>query len=250
MRITGVLAGWVACVVAGSVTARAIVVNPPTADFTNISFVQWTSATLGTPGGAVGSLVISNLGTVDVTFSGEVAAPTQVGQTGPINYWAPTTPFLSNVISNLPPSTDIIVLVGGNTILNTITFSVPVMDPVMLVNSLGQAGTPVDYQFDQPFEILSHGAGYWGDGILTKLDNNVLHGVEGTGAIQFSGLYTDLSWVVPSGEFWHGFTIGAPLAARVAAVPEGQVWFAGALASGIAVYSLRRRRSVNRGNGE
>jgi hypothetical protein len=184
----------------------------------NIRYVDWGSATFGPEGFAGGSIVLTNLATIQVSYSGEVAPPTQILEG--TDYWSPSTPYLSTVISNLPPSADIIALVGGGAISNLVTFSEPVRDPVMLIVSLGQPGVPVNYEFDLPFEILSQGAGFFGDGPLFELDENVLQGEEGHGAIRFPGLVSSIAWTVPNPENWHGFTIGVPDQGAAPRVPE------------------------------
>ena len=79
----------------------------------------------------------------------------------------------------------------------------------MAILSLGQPGLPVDYSFDQPFNVLSFGPGYWGGpGTLTDIGGNVLHGVEGHGVIQFQGMVSSITWTAAPSETWHGFQIG------------------------------------------
>ena len=194
-----------------------------------ISWTDWTANTPGALGSASGTL-----GSVAVTYSGEVNGNTQTNGGG-TNYWVPINAYLSATVGNAPPGTDIITLIGGNATVNTITFSLPLLNPVMAILSLGQGGVPVDYNFDQPFTILSFGLGFWGNGTLADLGGNVLQGVEGHGVIQFSARRSSISWHVPNGENWHGFTVGAP-------VPEPTT--AGLLAlalAGFAAVGARRR---------
>lgn len=183
----------------------------------DIRYVDWTAATFGPSGAVGGSIVLTNLSTVQVTYTGQVSPFTQVD--GGTYYWAPSTPYLNSVIPDAPPSADIVALVGGvATLTNLVTFSEPVQDPVMLIVSLGQSGVPVKYEFTLPFEILSQGDGFFGGGPFFELDNNVLEGEEGHGAIRFPGLVSSIGWTVPNAENWHGFTIGVPdqeLATRV-----------------------------------
>lgn len=79
----------------------------------------------------------------------------------------------------------------------------------MDVATLGASGTNTHYNFDVPFTILSQGKDYWGgcDTCLTQSGDDLI-GNEGSGAIKFVGMYSDFSWTVPTGEFWHGFTFG------------------------------------------
>jgi hypothetical protein len=172
----------------------------------NVIWTDWTAATFGASGAASGT--ISSLGgPVSVSYSGEVAGPTQVA--GGINYWAVNAPFLSGVVSNEPPASDIITLSGGIGVTSTLTFSRPLRNPVMAILSLGAPPLAVDYDFDQPFDVLSFGPGHWGGpGTLTELAGDVLRGVEGHGVIRFQGSITSISWTAGPREIWHGFTIG------------------------------------------
>ena len=131
------------------------------------------------------------------------------------DYFVPNTAYLSDIVENAPTGGEIIALSKASN-WNRITFSEPVTNPVMAIVSLGtppnehSAGTPISYEFDAPFEILSQGEGYWGNGTLTKLYDNTLQGMEGNGVIQFIGTFTSISWTVSADEYWHGFTVGIP----------------------------------------
>lgn len=233
---------FVAAMMFGASRAQAQIIVPPApVIISNISYVNWSAATIGTRGLARGSIVISNLYPVGVTYEGEVAPATQI-DTG-INYWEPATPYLSNAISNAPPAPDIIALIGGTGFLNTLTFDEPVEDPVLTLVSLGQIGLPVTYIFDASFELLSQGPGYWGAGTLFQSEPNQLIGNEGHGAIQFRGIYSSLSWAVPDAENWHGFTLGVPIKTgpAPAVIPEGKVWITGLGACLVAALGWRRR---------
>lgn len=171
-----------------------------------VSWVDWTSATAGNPGSASGTVTLPDSSTVSVSYSGEIKFAQTSGGT---NYWIPSTPYLSATVENSPPTSDIVALIGGNSTLNTITFSEPVVNPVMAILSLGNRAEIIEYHFNAPFEILSFGPGYWGGpGLLTALPGNVVQGIEGHGTIRFLGNFSSISWTVPIRENWHGFTIG------------------------------------------
>src|SRR5882724_4519083 len=115
--------GFVGCfMVCLAATARA-----------NVVWTDWTSATYGALGTADGTLATPG-GPVLVNYTGEVASPTQVA--GGTNYWAPNTPYLSATVPNEPPASDIITLSGGQGIQSVLTFSSPLVNPLMAIVSL------------------------------------------------------------------------------------------------------------------
>lgn len=167
-----------------------------------VDWADWTSATAGNAGSVSGTI-----GSITVNYSGEVKFAQTSGGT---DYWnTPSTPFISPAVQNAPPASDLIALVGGNAIVNTITFGQSVANPVMAILSLGQTSNNVTYNFVQPFTILSYGPGHWlGAGTLSNPSGYVLQGDEGNGVIQFNGTFSSISWTVPNSEDWHGFTVG------------------------------------------
>lgn len=200
------------------ITVFAVIVIIASNTYADTAYwADWQSSVNGKPGSASGVMNFADE-SVDVTYNGEVYFAQTSGGT---NYWNPSTPYISTEVSNAPPASDIIALCGGNTIVNTISFSKPVVDPVMAIVSLGQGGVSVRYEFNAPFEILSCGRGYWGGGptsLYIGTSPNILVGNEGHGTIQFSGTYSSISWTVPVYEGWHGFTVGAMAIATTTAV--------------------------------
>lgn len=175
-------------------------------------YVDWTSANVG-GGTATGTITLPGSAPVTVTFQavnpGGTPGNLFGAQTaGGINYWIPSTPYISAQVSNPPPDSDILQLAGGQNQTYIVTLSQPIKDPIMAIVSLGAPGTPIDYVFNTPFTIVSQGAGYWGNGPLTALPGNILRGQEGHGTIQFLGTFSTFSWTVPNTEAWHGFTFG------------------------------------------
>jgi hypothetical protein len=167
-----------------------------------VTWTDWTTADATSASGTIGSIGIS--------FSGDINPAAQTGCG--TDYWTPNTPYLSATVDNAPPPCDVVRLTGGaGTGTQTVTFSTPVTDPIFAILSLGQPSLPRTYDFDADFTILSSGTGFFGgsaSGSLSKPSATVLLGVEGHGAIQFSGTYTSISWTIPDAEFWHGFTVG------------------------------------------
>jgi hypothetical protein len=204
--------------------AAAFLVTLPREADAQILWTDWLTATIANPGTASGT--IPTLPTpVTVTYTGEVFATTQT--TCGNSYFVPTTPFISATVPNAPPPCEIVSLQGGpnNSLNHTITFSQPILNPVMAILSLGQPGVTITYHFDSPFNILSFGPGFFGaPGTLSQLTPNVLTGVEGHGVIQFQGTFSSINWTVPTTETWHGFTVGvvglAPPTIPTNPVPE------------------------------
>jgi hypothetical protein len=183
-----------------------------TAQAATYYYVDWTSANVA-QGTASGTITIPGSAPVTVTFQavnpGGTPGNLYGAQTsGGINYWIPSTPYVSAQVSNPPPDSDILQLAGGQNQTYVVTLSQPIKDPIMAIVSLGAPGTSVDYVFTAPFTIVSQGAGYWGNGPLTALPGNILRGQEGHGTIQFLGTFSTFSWTVPVPEVWHGFTFG------------------------------------------
>jgi hypothetical protein len=177
-------------------------------------YVDWTTANVA-GGTASGLITLPDASTVNVAFSATFAsgAPGNLygAQTGGgINYWNPSSPYVSAQVDNAPPGTDIVQLSGGQSQIYTVTLSAAIKDPIMAIVSLGQPGVPTTYDFDSPFAIVSQGTGYWGgtSTSLTQLPGDILRGTEGHGTIQFLGTFSTFSWTVPTPESWHGFTFG------------------------------------------
>jgi hypothetical protein len=108
----------------------------------------------------------------------------------------------------------------------------------MALVSMGRINTFVTYTFDTPFDVVSNGPGWWGNGLLVEQAGNQLVGNEGHGLIQFSGTVSSISWSSTE-ENWHGFTIGIPV---VAGVPEpSTLILLGAGILGLFGYVRRRK---------
>ncbi len=208
-------------------------------------WTDWTDATTGLAGSADGSIATGSE-TIGISYTGEVNfAQTNSGT----NYWTglknggstpATTYTAAGLVDNGPVSSDIISLKGGNQIVNTITFSQAVVDPVLAIMSMGQNSVPVKYYFDTPFDVLSFGQGYWGNGTLAEDAGNVLLGYEGHGIIQLKGTYTAISWTCPTFENWHGFTVGVAGAAMPAVPAPGALILSG-LGSGLVGWIRRKK---------
>ena len=190
--------------------AVALIAFAREASAVDVVYVDWSFRSFGTPGSASGALA-----GVSVSYAGDVYGATQLSCG--TDWWGLSSPPAHNGyigVPNLPTNCDIIALLGGTATLNTITFSQPVADPVMLIFSLGDyrfGGRYVRYQFTQAFTILSTGSGYHSidsNPSLWMEPGNVLLGLEGYGVIQFQGAVDSISWTAAPAETWHGFTVG------------------------------------------
>lgn len=200
-----------------------------------VSWVDWTSGTAGASGSATGVLNIGE-STVDVDYSGEIAF---IQTAGGNNYWNPSSPYISALVDNAPDTTDIIALSRATS--KTLTFSVPVQDLFFAVVSLNGNG----YRFDQDFEVVGFGPGYWGNGTLTRVELGggqfQLNGSgEPHGVIRFTGAVSSITWTSLTNEYWNGFTVGTYGIAPP--VPEPETWMLMLAGLGIALLAGLRRR--------
>jgi PEP-CTERM motif len=168
-----------------------------------VTWVDWTSGTTGNNATATGALTVDGT-TVNVAYSGQIAF---IQTSGGINYWNPSTPYISALVDNAPSTTDIIA--NSTASVKTLTFSQPVDNLFFAVVSLNGNG----YRFSQDFDIVSTGCGYWGCGGLTKLVSGGSYDLNSTGGephgvIRFVGAVSSITWTSLTNEYWNGFTVG------------------------------------------
>lgn len=182
-----------------------------------VYWTNWTSDTVGSPtGGSAAGTIVTPGGSIGVTYSGEVTGQTVVNGTSSSGYpsWLPASTYADGtVVQDAPTFRDIIAQNGGaGSGVNTITFSQPILDPVMAIWSLGQSGDDANYTFSgsEPFTIVAGGPSdeYGGSSIVPNGSADSVTGSEGNGTLQFIGTYSQITFTNTNYEFWYGFTIG------------------------------------------
>lgn len=172
-------------------------------------WADWTMFSTGEQGSAVATFDLAGDGGVSVTYTGQLYNA-QVDDSG-VMYWQPDHAYKSAAVPNGPGTSDSIMVAGGENRVHTLTFSTPVTNPVLAFMSMGSNDTTTVCRFDDDFELLSHGPGYYGEGQPMKhLPDHVLSGRESSGAIRFPGAYTTIRWVSVISEPWYALTIGLP----------------------------------------
>ena len=200
-----------------------------------VDWTLWSTGVAGNPGSALGA----TSGGVAVTYAGEME------QLVP-NYpsWTPASTFSGGNVGNPPPqSGGIIKLFGGGATVDSITFSAPVVNPVMAIWSLGQGGASASFVFNanEPFSIQSGGPSAEFGGSAITQSGNVVLGQEGNGTIEFSGTFSQLSWTNPNFENWYGFTVGIEGLATVVPEPETYAMLVAGL--GLLRFAAQRKRA-------
>lgn len=201
-----------------------------------ISWTDWTARTVAASGSATGTITLPSSSTIGVSYAGQVIAQTNVGDTGNPS-WLPASTYADgSVVDNAPPVGNLIALQGGNTNVNTLTFSAPVVDPVVAIWSLGQPGLPASFVFANATPtFVKGGPSQEFAGSAITVSGNTVNGIEGNGTVQFVGTFDSLSWTNPTAEFYYGFTVGV-----AGAVPEPSEYVM--LLAGLALLGFAARR--------
>jgi hypothetical protein len=215
-----------------------------------VVWTDWTSGTAGTNGSATGVLDIGGT-IVDVRYTGEIAfIQTGVGT----NYYtepnAARKPYTATAgsptgVDNAPPAAEMIAL--SQTGAKTLTFSQPIDNLFFAVVSLNGNG----YQFNNDFDVVSWGQGFWGCGALVRVqvaggyqaNAGGVCGSEPHGIIRFTGAVSSVTWTSLTNEYWNGFTVGTyGLAPPPTGIPEPSTWtMAFGCLGAILCKQLRRR---------
>lgn len=200
----------------------------------NAVVVDWADFTGKTETSVTGTITHEGQD-VGVTFEGPVYFANTDGGT---NYWTQgaTKPYTGGIVENAPVTSDIIAISTGGA--KTIKFSRRVTDVYLaLVSWNGNSGV-----FDQPFEVISAGCGYYGCGTFTNVTtttftaNGELHGI-----IRFTGEFDQVTFT-DRNELWHGIQIGIGDVVPQAGVPEPASWALMIGGFGLAGAAVRRRR--------
>jgi hypothetical protein len=191
------------------------VVGSATAADAAVVWTTWTEPGVqsNTAGSATGSM-----GGVAVGYTGEMQCVNCY-----VSNWSPASTWEGGPVTSAPPGNSSIQLFGGGSVLDTITFSAPVVNPVLAIVSLGQGGINASFDFSTTSGVAFSLAGggpsaQWGGVPLTS-SGEAVFGVEGNGLVMFQGTYSSISWTNPTFENYYAFTVGS-----VGAVPEPSTW--------------------------
>lgn len=182
--------------------AACAVSSPAFAHADTIAWTSWSSATAGSPGSATGTI-----GSITVTYSGQTSGLTNVPS------WTPTSTFTGGPVGNAPPHTPTIQLQGGiPSLVETITFSSAIVDPVFAIWSLGQPNLPASFDFvsknPEPFTLVGGGPSTEFAGSSLTVNGQDVNGSEGNGILQFDGTFSSISFTTPTFENYYAFTVG------------------------------------------
>jgi hypothetical protein len=179
--------------------ALMLTVSTPAAAAT--IWTDWVSATAGAAGSATGSA-----GGVGVTYSGHLATGSVLDGTSTV--WQPPSTYVGGVVDTSPATVgDDLRLTGPTSTLNTISFSSPVVNPVIAIWSLGRTGLVASFTFLQTPTFVVGGPSDVGGGSAISVVGNTVSGTEGNGVIEFVGAFNSISFT-NTFENWYTITVG------------------------------------------
>ena len=225
--------------------ATALIASAGLAQAAPVYWTDWQSSNPNAAGFQGYGVITTTTSTVNVTYSNRQGIGFYDTGSG-FDYWGFGTSYTSSTVDNRPTGSDQIALSHAGS--QTLHFSQAIANPVFAFISLNGNG----YGFDQDFDILSVGCGYWGCGNVTK--NVIDHGGGGFeyqligtgephGAIRFKGSFDTVTWNSLTDEYWNGFTVGVQgTAVEVFGLPEPTGLALTGLALAVAAAVRRRRR--------
>jgi len=202
MQLKHLLANFVSALVLTACTVSASTL----AHADTIAWASWTTATVGSPGSASGTV-----GGLTVTYSGQTIGLTHPPTNGPS--WTPHSSFTGGTVGNAPPNAPSVGLQGGTTLTETVTFSSPVVDPVFAIWSLGAGGVPASFDFITKDSVVFEAGGPSAEfaGSAITVAGSDVNGMEGNGVVLIdtggTGI-TSISFTTPSFENYYAFTVG------------------------------------------
>lgn len=164
--------------------------------------IDWADWQAKGPDVVLGSMDLGGGEVADITFSGSYF--NAMTDALPEPYWGPAATYRGTQIANAPPMSDAIFVAGGPGRM-ALTFSQPVVDPVIAIASLGltNGSRTINIQtamwFEQSFEILSNGSNYYANAQFnpfTRIGDD-LYGIEASGVIRFRGTFSEIAWTSP-----------------------------------------------------
>ena len=182
----------------------AVMMQSVAAHADSVDYVVWNSGTAGEPGVVTGTL-FSGANQIAVTYTGDVFFFNS-GDT-PAN-WSDASDYTAGgtIAGSAGHRHDWAFAKWGRH-LDVLPGS---YRPYLGRRQPGWRGRPT-YAFNATPIILSQGTDNWG-GSSSSLSvfGNTLSGQEGSGAVQFDGTYSSISWTAGNQEYWNAITLGAP----------------------------------------
>ncbi len=152
-----------------------------------------------------GSTATGTIGSNPFTYTASTTLQTTPGMysvgTFPARYNVPNAnPTIKNTIASS----------------NTLTFTQPILNPMVVFSSIGNPSTPVPVQFDRPYELL------WSTGVAQNTTTRIT-GTEGFAILRFPGEHTTFSFDYLANETYVNFAFGADPRAAVDTDSDGIV---------------------------